>query len=87
MVGQNRMTVRVSDGKGNPMAAQETTTLWSLPHAGIEGLARPLSPSVDGEYSGIVDLPVGGNWGIQVNVLVSDFEKTVFRAEVEISEP
>lgn len=82
--GRNTIGVAVSDGTGDPIAAQEVTAVWSLPSAGIEGLARALSPSSDGRFSGEVDLPVTGQWLIQIDVLVSDFEKAVFRAEVEI---
>ena len=82
--GQNTIVVAVSDGKGIPVTAQEITSVWSLPSAGIEGLERPLAPSSNGRFSGEVELPVAGRWLIQVDVLVSDFEKAVFRTEAEI---
>jgi copper transport protein len=82
--GQNTIAVAVLDGKGTPVMAQEMTTLWSLPAAGIEGLERPLAPSSNGQFSGEVELPVSGRWLVQVDVLVSDFEKAVFRTEAEI---
>ena len=87
LAGTNRITVRVRDAQGNSVAAlQDITAVWSLPSAGIEGLARQLPMSSDGNYSGTIELPVAGTWIVQVEVLVSDFEKVVFRTEVKISE-
>lgn len=82
--GWNTIAIAVSEELGGSITAQEITTEWSLPSEGIESLARPLSPSLDGRFSGEVDLPVPGRWMVQVEVLVSDFEKAIFRAVVEI---
>ncbi|MBP0438038.1 copper resistance CopC/CopD family protein [Tianweitania sediminis] len=84
-LGQNHVSAQLSDADGKALAVQEVTTAWSLPSSGIEALERPLAKSPEGEVSGTVDLPLGGDWVVQVEVLVSDFEKAVFRLEVQIA--
>lgn len=86
LTGQNAIFVKVFREKTDSVAAEEITTVWSLPSAGIEGLERPLSPTADGRFAGEVELPVEGRWQIEVEALVNDFEKTVFRADIRVPE-
>ena len=79
------MSVRLSDARGQPLAAPELTTLWALPAAGIEPLERPLRPSGAGRFTGEVGLPVAGRWSVRIDARVSDFEKVVFRSELNVA--
>jgi len=83
--GLNNVAVSLSDAGGRTVPAQEVMTIWSLPSSGIEGLKRPLEVVPGRDASGAVDLPLGGDWTVQVEALVSDFEKAVFQLEVQIA--
>ncbi|GGD37808.1 copper resistance CopC/CopD family protein [Aureimonas glaciei] len=83
--GKHHVMVAMSDANGNTVPAREFTTIWSLPSSGIEGLKRPLEVVTGRGASGMVDLPLCGTWNVQVEALVSDFEKAVFQMEVQIA--
>ncbi len=60
-------------------------TVWSLPSSGIEGFERPVPAAPDGTAPGVLEIPLGGDWLMRVEVLVSDFEKVSFTAQISIA--
>lgn len=86
--GRNRVEVRVARPDGTPAPALETEIRFALPAAGIEPIVRALPPAggpgmfaADG-----VELPLAGVWAVGLDVLVSDFEKALFRTELPVAE-
>jgi copper transport protein len=85
--GRNRLVVTLSDAKGRAVPAREVTVTLALPEAAIEPFARALEGGEAGRYSAELAFPVPGRWELRVSVLVSDFEKLIFRSEVPIGRP
>jgi copper transport protein len=83
--GHNEMTLHLTGPDGQPFAAQAVTLVLAAPAAGVAPLRRPLTAVAPGEYrwSGH-ELAVRGRWTLQVELLVSDFEKVVLDAAVDI---
>ena len=74
-------------GPGNrALAPLEVTIDLAHPEARVEPISRTLSVSAQGTATGEVDLPLAGHWTLALNVLVSDFEKAVFRTEFIVQE-
>lgn len=80
------IALTVLDGQFAPLRAKEVTLLLAKPEAGIEPLRIPAT-HVEGASWRIdrVQLPVLGNWHVQVEILVSDFEKVTLEDEIRFS--
>jgi copper transport protein len=68
--------VLVLDGAFQPLAAKEVTLVLANPAAGIEPLR--LSAALAGDNRWAIDglrIPVAGRWNLEVEILVSDFDK------------
>jgi copper transport protein len=80
------VVLTVLDGQFAPLPAKEVTLLLAKPQAGIEPLRMPAT-HVEGASWRIddVQLPVLGNWYVQVEILVSDFEKVTLEDEIRLS--
>jgi copper transport protein len=64
---------------------QEVTLSLALPQMGIEPLTRPLRREPDGSYLLPEEvLSPAGTWHLRLKALISDFEKIVFEAELDI---
>ena len=85
--GANAVSVRLTSGDGGALATQAARIEMALPALGIEPITRELKPGGDGTYVlEAADLPIAGNWSLRVDVLVNDFEKTIFRADIPVGE-
>ena len=85
--GPNRIELRLTHADGAPLAVKEVTVQAALPSAGIEPLERALGAAGPGVYAADgVDLPAAGAWAVRLDVLVSDFEKALFRTEVPVGD-
>jgi len=83
--GPNRVEVHVMQPDGAPLPAKEVAVQVALPSAGIEPIERRLASVEPGVYAADgVELPTAGAWAVRLDVLVSDFEKAVFRTEVPV---
>jgi copper transport protein len=68
--------VLVLDGAFQPLAAKEVTLVLANPAAGIEPLRLNAMPAGDNRWA--IDallIPVAGRWNLEVEILVSDFDK------------
>lgn len=85
--GPNGVVVRVMGADGNPLVAQGARIEMALPALGVEPIARELTANGGGTYtlSG-TDLPIAGRWSLRLDVLVSDFEKLIFRTELPVGD-
>jgi copper transport protein len=83
--GHNDVTLRLTGPDGRPLTAQAVTLVLAAPAAGIAPLRRPLTVAGAGEYrwSGH-ELALPGRWTLQIDLLVSDFEKVVIETAVDI---
>jgi copper transport protein len=84
--GSNQLVIHISDGNGMPVSASEVSVELSLPDAGIEPLRRETHEHSSGMYmpNDVFQLPVAGRWQVHVEVLISDFERIEFHAELSI---
>jgi copper transport protein len=82
--GRNALSVTFRKRDGTKLAPLEATLELALPGR-IEGFSVKLSPLGDGKFAGdIAELAVAGRWQLRIDALVTDFEKAIFRAEIEI---
>jgi copper transport protein len=82
--GRNALSVTFRKRDGTKLAPLEATLELALPGR-IEGFVIKLSPIGDGKFAGdIAELAVAGRWQLRIDALVTDFEKAIFRAEIEI---
>ncbi|WP_448203702.1 copper resistance CopC/CopD family protein [Azospirillum sp. sgz302134] len=83
--GPNRVEARIAQQDGTPLNAMGASVSLALLSAGIEPIARDLTPVEPGVYAvDGVELPVAGAWSVRLDVLVSDFEKAPFRTEIPV---
>jgi copper transport protein len=71
-----RASVLVLDGAFQPLAAKEVTLVLANPAAGIEPLRLHAAPAEENRWA--IDglrIPVAGRWNLEVEILVSDFDK------------
>jgi copper transport protein len=81
--GRAKTSVKLMDPDLHPLAAKELTIVLANPAAGIERMQR--HGVSEGEGFWRVDdlrIPVAGRWQLQVEILISDFEKLVLDEEV-----
>jgi hypothetical protein len=87
-VGQIRATISVMGADHAPTEAKEVSLSVALPSLGIEPLERRATKAERGQW--IVEslpMPLPGSWRVQIDVLVSDFEKTTLEGEIAVSPP
>jgi copper transport protein len=83
--GANAVDVDLRTPSGDPFAAREVTVVTSSPALGVEGLARAAEKTAEGRYAlRRIDLPLAGRWTVRIDALVTDFEKEVFEAVVDV---
>ncbi|WP_347337102.1 copper resistance D family protein [Bradyrhizobium lablabi] len=84
-VGANDFVLQLMTGDAAPLTAKETTLILSLPERGIEPMERRAAPGPDGYWHvrGVA-LPVPGRWKMQIDALVTDFQKISLQGELEV---
>ncbi|MBL8670588.1 MAG: copper resistance protein CopC/CopD [Alphaproteobacteria bacterium] len=80
-----QVLVDAIDRDGGPLGAQQGWLVLAHPASGVAGLRRPLAPQSLGSWAWHgPELGVAGLWHLQVELLVSDFEKAVFSVDVRL---
>jgi copper transport protein len=79
------MSVLLLDAELRRLDAKELTLVFANPAAGIEAMRRNAVSEGDSNWR-IDDLriPVAGRWQLQVEILVSDFDKLMLNTEVDL---
>jgi copper transport protein len=68
-----------------PLAAKELTLILTHSGARIEPISRNAARSGDAWRVDDLMLPVSGTWSVEVDVLVSDFERLQLQGEIELT--
>lgn len=83
--GINSLSLRLEDGQGRPLDAEEVEVRLALAEKGIEPMRMMASRAAAGHYAvAEIPLPVPGEWELRVDVLVDPFSKIAFRTRVGI---
>jgi copper transport protein len=84
--GLSRISIVLQTGNFQPLPAKEVTFAVSNPSAGIEPISRSATASADRGTWRIEDfmIPAQGYWNVNIEVLISDFEKLELAGEIEI---
>jgi copper transport protein len=83
--GANRLLAWVTDLDGVPVRAREAGVAWSLPSAGIErSRAAAALPTPGVAVADGVVLPRAGRWRLRLDLLIDDFTKLTFEAEIDV---
>jgi copper transport protein len=79
------LSVLLLDAELRRLDAKELTLVFANPTAGIEAIRRDAVSEGDANWR-IDDLrvPVAGRWQLQVEILVSDFDKLMLNTEVDL---
>ena len=79
------VSIFVTSGEFDPIAAKEVTLVLSNPAAGIEPIRRPAVGAGEGAWKveGLL-LPIAGVWQIRLDVLISDFEMAELKGQISI---
>ena len=84
-VGSDDFVLQLMTGDGSLLAAKEATLTLSLPERGIEPIERRAKLGPDGYWHiGGVPLPQPGRWHMQIDALVTDFEKVTLEDDFDI---
>jgi copper transport protein len=85
--GGHVVTVQIHGTDGAHLVPREAELSAALPARGIEPIRRSMAIIDHGaRYEGI-DLALPGRWTLRVDALITDFDKAMFEAEVEIGPP
>lgn len=84
-VGSNDFVLQLMTGEAALLPAKEATLILSLPERGIEPMERRATLGPDGYWHvrGVV-LPVPGRWRMQIDALVTDFQKITLQDELQV---
>jgi copper transport protein len=84
-VGVNDFVLQLMTGDAALLPAKEATLILSLPERGIEPMERRAALGPDG-YWHVRDvvLPLPGRWRMQIDALVTDFQKVSLQDELQI---
>jgi copper transport protein len=84
-VGSDDFVLQLMTGDGSQLAAKEATLTLSLPERGIEPIERNAALGPDGYWHVRgVPLPQPGRWHMQIEALVTDFEKVTLEDDFEV---
>ncbi|MBR0756794.1 CopD family protein [Bradyrhizobium jicamae] len=84
-VGQNEFTLQLMNGDASPLIAKEATLTLSLPARGIEPMERSATLGSDGYWHvRNVALPAAGRWHMQIDALVTDFQKVTLEDDFDV---
>jgi copper transport protein len=84
-VGANDFVLQLMTGDAALLPAKEATLILSLPERGIEPMERRAALGPDGYWHvrGVV-LPLPGRWRMQIDALVTDFQKVTLQDELQV---
>lgn len=83
--GINTLEVTIRDSAGKPLKTREVTAAITKDDQGIEAFPRAAEALGNGRYQfAAVPLPYAGKWQVRVDALVTDFEKAIFRFEIDV---
>ena len=84
-VGANDFVLQLMTGDAALLPAKEATLILSLPERGIEPMERRATLGPDGYWHvrGVA-LPLAGRWHMQIDALVSDFQKITLQDELQV---
>jgi copper transport protein len=84
-VGANDFVLQLMTGDAALLPAKEATLILSLPERGIEPMERRATLGPDGYWHvrGVA-LPLAGRWHMQIDALVTDFQKIMLEDELEV---
>lgn len=84
-VGSDDFVLQLMTGDGSQLTAKEATLTLSLPERGIEPIERNATLGPDGYWHVRgVPLPQPGRWHMQIDALVTDFEKVTLEDDFEV---
>ena len=79
--GGEALLVELRDADDRPLRVQSLEMALASAAAGIESLPRELTPDAGGGWRlPAQSVPGAGRWRVEIEVLVSDFERHTFRA-------
>jgi copper transport protein len=84
-VGANDFVLQLMTGDAALLPAKEATLVLSLPERGIEPMERRATLGADGNWHvrGVM-LPLPGRWRMQIDALVTDFQKITLEDELQV---
>ncbi|WP_456632311.1 copper resistance CopC/CopD family protein [Bradyrhizobium sp. URHC0002] len=84
-VGSNDFVLQLMTGDAALLPAKEATLILSLPERGIEPMERRATLGPDGYWHvrGVA-LPLAGRWHMQIDALVTDFQKITLQDELQV---
>jgi len=84
-VGANDFVLQLMTGDAALLTAKEAMLILSLPERGIEPMERRATLGPDGNWHvrGVM-LPQPGRWRMQIEALVTDFQKITLQDELEV---
>ena len=84
-VGANDFVLQLMTGDAALLQAKEATLILSLPERGIEPMERRAVLGPDGYWHvrGVA-LPVSGRWRMQIDALVTDFQKVSLQNDLQV---
>ena len=84
-VGANDFVLQLMTGDAALLPAKEATLILSLPERGIEPMERRATLEPDGNWHvrGVM-LPLPGRWRMQIDALVTDFQKITLEDELQV---
>lgn len=84
-VGANDFVLQLMTGDAAMLPAKELTLILSLPERGIEPMERRATLGPDGYWHvrGVA-LPLPGRWHMQIDALVTDFQKITLQDELQV---
>jgi copper transport protein len=84
-VGSDSFVLQLMNGDASPLAAKEATLTLSLPARGIEPIERTATLGHDGYWHvRDVPLPFPGRWHMQIDALVTDFQKVTLEDDFDL---
>jgi copper transport protein len=84
-VGSDDFVLQLMTGDGSLLPAKEATLTVSLPERGIEPIERAAKLGPDGYWHVRgVPLPQPGRWHMQIEALVTDFEKVTLEDDFDV---
>lgn len=86
VVGRDDISLRITDHGLHPIQPEELTASLTLPGKGLGAIPLQLTPGGTGEYrADDTDIPLAGDWDLQVVVRTSDIDQETVKTSVPIS--
>jgi len=82
--GDNQLTVTLTNDDRTPLTPLELSIRLSNPALGVEPNDYKATNVAPGRYVVAAQIPIAGNWTVEIDALVSDFERKVFTTTVPI---